>query len=153
MRGILVFGLVLMILVGCKKSKDELKHDDYLIFGHFFGFCFGEECIEMYKITKSKLYEDKEDLYGQEAFDFIEVPVEKFDLVKDLVTDLPQNLIDSPDSTFGCPDCADQGGIYIEYRKNDVVHKWKIDNDNTPLPAYLQEFKAKVKTKIELINS
>jgi len=153
MKRLLLISLVLLMLFSCKKSDDELKHDDYLIFGHFYGFCVGEECVEMYKITESKLYEDSKDLYSLDAFDFVELPAEKFDLVSDLTAELPQNLIESPDSTFGCPDCADQGGIYIEYRKNDVVQKWKIDNDNTPLPGYLQEFKAKVKTKIELINS
>ena len=52
-----------------------------LTFGHYFGFCQGEECIEIFKLTNSELSEDTTDQYpGQQFYNgmFIALSQEKF---------------------------------------------------------------------------
>ena len=138
----------------CKKAdKEESFTGDYLVFGHFYGECMGEGCVETYKLTDTKLYEDTNDNYsGAEPFSFIELPADKFDLVVDLPDDFPTELLEEEDGVFGCPDCADQGGLLIRYAKNGAVRTWRIDQNKNEGPAYLHAFMDRINEKIDLIN-
>ena len=137
-------------LSSCKKEAQTNCETDYLIFGHFYGFCIGETCVETYKLTDTKLYEDSNDVYfGEGPFTFLELSQSKFTLVEDLESFIPQGLIALPDSTFGCPDCADQGGVFIQYAHDGVVQSWRIDQS---APFFLEDFVDKVNEKITLIN-
>lgn len=144
--------LVSFSVAGCKKEDDELGNGDYLIFGTFYGFCEGETCIEIYKIDNKQLYEDQNDNYSLNNFDFEEINNNDYASVKELVEQFPEKLFDEP-STIGCPDCTDQGGVFILYKKNGVKHEWRIDNFTDDLPNYIQEYTDLVKEKIDLINS
>jgi hypothetical protein len=55
--------LPLTFLISCKKDNAAIPPSDYLIFGHFYGECSGERCIEIFKLEKDKLFEDKADQY------------------------------------------------------------------------------------------
>ena len=50
MKKLLLIGL---ILAACQQDDTiESESDlDYIIFGHFYGKCIGERCVEMYKLT------------------------------------------------------------------------------------------------------
>lgn len=143
-----------IVLCGCSSDDGKPSNEnDYLIFGHFYGFCFGEECIEIFKLTNTKLYEDTEDSYALNNFNFEEKENEKFNLVKDLVDFIPEDLLSEKDDVTGCPDCSDGGGIYIEYSKNGIIKSWRIDNFKQNIPEYLHDFMDKVDEKISLINN
>ena len=149
-----IFVFLLAFLL-CDCSSDEGKpknEDDYLIFGHFYGFCGGEECVEIFKLTDHTLYEDTEDNYALARFNFKEKENEKFNLVKDLVDFFPEQLLSEKDSIIGCPDCSDGGGIFIEYSKNGTTNNWRIDQFKSNTPDYLHDFMDKVNEKIRLIN-
>jgi hypothetical protein len=136
-------------------TSDEGKptnENDYLIFGHFYGFCGGEQCIEVFKLTDTNLYEDSEDNYALDTFNFEEKEIEKFNLAKDLVFFLPAKLLTEKDDVLGCPDCSDGGGVYIEYSKNGIKNSWRIDQFKQNIPEYLHDFIDKVNEKISLIN-
>ena len=61
-----------IIFTSCKKEEVEISNNEYLIFGHFYGECIGEECVETFKLTDEKLYEDLNDNYsGTEPFNFV----------------------------------------------------------------------------------
>jgi len=57
--------LIVFLIISCEERApdDVLSEIDYLIFGHYYGKCIGEECIEIFKLTKTKLYEDINDNY------------------------------------------------------------------------------------------
>ena len=146
--------LAVIFISACKKAdKDEPFSGDYLIFGHFYGECIGEGCVETYKLTDTKLYEDTNDNYsGAEPFSFVELTDAQFDKVRDLVDDFPQELLDEEEGVFGCPDCADQGGLLIKYAKSGNIKTWRIDQNKEGVPAYLHGFMNSVNEKIDLIN-
>lgn len=136
-------------------SSDDSKpteNFDYLIFGHFYGFCGGETCIETFKLNNEKLYEDLNDNYAGGPFNFEVLDDEKFELAKNIIDFFPTELLSETETTLGCPDCADGGGIFIEYSKNGVVKNWKIDQMQNNVPNYLHDFMDKVNEKITLIN-
>jgi len=146
--------LLFAVLFSCKKDDDPvLEGGDYLIFGHYYGECFGETCMETYKLTSSKLYEDIIDSYGGTGpFDFKELTDREYEKAKDLIDYFPPELLKASTSTFGCPDCADGGGLFIEYAHNGKVNAWHIDQMKDQVPDYLHGFMDKVNEKIVLIG-
>ncbi len=151
----IVFGL---IIASCNKDDNtSLSESDYLIFGQFNGLCAGEECIEIFKLESNKLLEDINDNYPDRTNfytgNYIDLGNAKYDLVNDLTDYFPTNLINEIDTVFGCPDCADQGGLYIEYNFNGLRKFWIIDQSKVSVPNYLHDFIDKVNEKIDLINN
>jgi len=139
-----------------QKEQPEYLETNDLIFGHFYGFCAGEQCIEIFKLTNNALYEDKNDTYPIQnnfyAGDFMKLDQSKFELVKSLREQIPDQLLHELDTVFGWPDVADGGGIYLEI-KNDTIHRfWIIDQVESNIPAYLRPFKVKINQSISLIN-
>lgn len=145
--------MCILFVCGCSSNNDiDLNDNDYLIFGHFYGFCIGESCIETFKLTNSALYENTVDNYAHDSFQFEMLPNAEFEKVKDLIDYFPTNLLSEKETTIGCPDCADGGGLYIEYSKNGVVKSWRIDQMQYNVPTYLHDFMDKVNEKIGLID-
>ena len=140
------------LLTCSSEDKIALNNEDYLIFGHFYGFCVGENCIEIFKLTNNTLYEDSNDNYSINPLNFEPLESTKFELVKDLMLFFPEKLLTENEDIIGCPDCADGGGLYIEYSKNGIVKHWKIDQMKMNVPTYLHAFMDKVNEKIALIN-
>jgi len=146
----------LFLIISC--NKDDVSDPfGYLIFGHFYGFCIGESCIQIYKLEKDKLFEDtKKEYPGYNEFyrgSYVKLDNTYFEQVKDLVNSFPEDLLNEQDTVFGCPDCADQGGLYIEYNFNGIHKFWTIDQFTGDVPVYLHGFMEQVNEKIDLINS
>jgi len=59
---------------------------------------------------------------------------------KELFDNLPPYSKNHPNETFGCPDCVDQGKIYMEIKINGVVEYWNIDADLNQLLEEIREF-------------
>ena len=148
-----------MVLIhSCEKNSSNKPSDtDYLMFGHFYGFCHGEQCIEIFKLEKNKILEDSLDKYPDRTTPYLgkfyALDNAKFNLAKDLTGFFPENLLNEPDTTIGCPDCADQGGLYIEYNFKGVHKFWFIDQSKSSVPEYLHDFMNRVNEKIDLINN
>ena len=146
--------LIAVFFLGCSSNNDIKSNDDnYLIFGHFYGLCFGEGCIEVFKLTKDKLYEDTNDNYSMSSFNFEALNNDKFESVKGLTNSFPIKLLSEKEAVFGCPDCADGGGLYLEYSKNGITKSWRIDQVKQNVPQYLHDFMDAVNDKISLINN
>jgi hypothetical protein len=153
---LILFSLGFVLLLSCNKDDDEVSaapQPDYIIFGHFAGECFGEECVEIFKLTNTQLLEDTTDNYSAKSLEFVELPANKFNLVNDLNRSFPSELLSLSDSTFGCPDCVDQGGLIVQYAINNSVKTWRIDRLKNNVPVYLHDFMDKINEKIEFINN
>ncbi len=142
----------------CDEDDNELKEvnlteNNYLIFGHFYGECLGEMCVETFKLTSSRLYEDTtDDYYKIEPFNFVELGEDKFDKVKDLTSYFPVSLFINDSEQYGYPDWGDQGGYFIQYVEGASFRTWTIDKRKSSIPDFLHEFTDKVNEKIEIIN-
>lgn len=148
--------LALVILgCGCKKYScdEEVPLSAYLVFGHYYGECEGDHCIMMYKLTDSELLEDQKDRYAGRGFgSFKKMEQEKFKLADGLAEKVPVELIRQESQTFGCPDCADQGGLYILYARGTLHKEWRIDQDTGAVPTYLHSFVDEVNRRIALLR-
>ncbi len=130
---------------------------DYVVFGHFYGKCGGEGCIEIYKVDNSKLYEDTLDMYpGSDTFYpghfATEWSDEKFQLVRDLYSFFPEALLNEKAVVQGHPDAGDWGGIYFEIKRGSTHRFWLLDQMDDNMPAAYNEFVDKINDKIYIIN-
>lgn len=148
-----VFGVTAIFLALCSKEV-QLKQSppDYLIFGHFYNFCLGDDCIEIFKLTEEGLFEDISDSYLANQFEFVPLDAEKSKVARGLRQALPAPLLQSPEASFGCPDCADQGGLYIEISSNGERQSWRIDQDKRMVPGYLHSFMDQVNQTISALQ-
>jgi hypothetical protein len=155
MKKILLILSVIGVLISCNKDDENivLNERNFLIFGHFYGECYGEACVETFKLTDKSLFEDTIDDYSGEELNFEELDNEKFEQVKNLVDFFPNQLLNDNNNVFGCPDCADGGGLFIKYFINGEVKIWRIDQIKGNVPDYLHDFIDKVNEKIGLINN
>ena len=154
MKNIFLFLIVIGTFTSCDKDGDNItiNEQNFLIFGHFYGMCAGEGCVETYKLTDVKLYEDIVDDYYGQNLDFVELDNNLFELVNDLADFFPVQLLNESDAVFGCPDCADGGGLFIQFSDNGVLKSWRIDQVQNNVPNYLHDFIDQVNARIVLIN-
>lgn len=158
-KTILLLAAVAGCAVSCKKDKDGLKlaGSDYLVFGHYYGMCQGEECVEIFRLESNRLLEDKNDTYPPQANGFYEGDYQElsqgmYNDIKDLADYFPHELLEIEDRFVGTPDAADGGGLYIEYNYNGEHWYWLIDQVKTQIPESLHPFVDKVNEKIGIIN-
>jgi hypothetical protein len=132
------------------------SESDYLVFGHFFGFCGGEKCIEIFKLTDDRLFEDTTDTYPQAGvfYDgrFVALSQQKFEAVKDIRNAIPQALFTETDNVIGIPDAGDWGGFYIEYKAEGVRKVWLLDTNKQYVPADYHAFIDLLREKIDLLQ-
>jgi hypothetical protein len=156
-----IAGLWLAGLSACSKDADYANAGEfeYMIFGHFYGECGGEGCVEIFKLDNERLYEDTTDVYpgGVNPYNgsFILLPNEKYLAVKDLVDSFPVELYAEPETVIGMPDAGDWGGIYVEMKfKNDPGRSgfWLLDQHEGHMPELYNEFVDRINEKIALIQ-
>jgi hypothetical protein len=85
------------------------------------------------------------------------ITLKKFDFSCDdldlSIADIPSELLETESGKiFGCPDCADGGGLFIEYKSGKTHKFWVIDNMKYQVPEYLHPFMDKVRAEITKIN-
>lgn len=129
---------------------------NYLVFGHFYGFCAGETCIEKFKLTSDKIFENTNDVYpGTNTSaqpNYVQLSNEKFLATQDLMSFFPNSLLSETNTTIGMPDASDGGGLYIEYHFNSVHKTFLIDQFKINVPSTYHVFMDKVNEKIALMQ-
>jgi hypothetical protein len=129
---------------------------NYVVFGHFYGECGGEQCIEKFKLTHDKIFENTNDVYPgtntSEPPNYVQLSDEKFLAAHDLMSFIPNSLLAETNTTIGMPDASDGGGLYIEYHFNGVHKTFLIDQFKQNVPSNYHAFMDKVNEKIALMQ-
>ncbi len=154
MKKIVFCLFTLVVLFACNSDDNgiHINEQNFLVFGHFYGECSGEGCVETFKLTNESLFEDIVDDYSGQNMDFVALNNDLFEEVKDLTDFFPNKLLKETETIFGCPDCADGGGLFLQYSENGNEKSWRIDQVKANVPSYLHDFMDKVNEKIALIN-
>lgn len=154
-----ITAFIISVLAACQ-SEEIRKADvsaDYIVFGHYYGMCIGESCVEIYKLTDNNLYEDITDQYPASNDSYIGnfrlLNNSKFEKVKELKNSVPQELLSVNQTIIGMPDAGDWGGIYFEMSVNGEKAFWLIDKMEENIPDYLRPFVNEIEAKIDLINN
>ncbi len=134
--------LAVVLLSGCAEAPTSPSEDFYLVFGHFYGECFGETCIEIFKIENNILYEDTLDNYPvfnntPHKASYVQLSNDKYEKVKHLLDLIPNELFSENALVVGQPDAGDWGGLYLETNKSGKTNYWLIDKMKRNIPEYL----------------
>jgi hypothetical protein len=152
---ITLISLIALSFQACKKDPVVKNNSNYLLFGTYYGFCHGP-CVTIYKLENGKLYKNN----TQEKLDdaifykgsFTQMAQPLYDSVMDLEKKIPEALLSHPEYRIGCPDCADGGGIYVEYSNNGTTKHWLIDTNDAMVPKELHPFIDEIWAKMELLK-
>lgn len=157
--------MVLLMMASCKKENTVEQPGSIvsLVFGKYTGECLSD-CVVMYALYPLKLQQDTAaNLFFQTNYVFsgVDLSNDKFEQVKHLLAEIPEALTITADKTYGCPDCHDQGGIYVAVSilqaalggNVTTVRKYRIDPDDTDDQSNdILSFKTKILTAIQQLN-
>lgn len=154
---ITLFILLTGFVTSCKKEKIVNDPADELVFGTHYGFCQGD-CFTVFGIDSQEVQQDTgaHYLYNYQNYTFngtVTLHDSLFAQVSHLLNEIPAELTTSDDKVFGCPDCHDQGGVYVEINSGDVKKRFDIDNDSTGDQSQeIIDFKRKVIAAVDLLK-
>lgn len=162
MKITLIF-ITALLLISCEKETVDEKEiettmnyaDDTFIFGHFYGECIGENCIEVFKIEDGKIYEDTSGSYPNgtdDNFAWLLLENEKFEKAKSFPEFFPSELLSEIDQVIGMPDAGDWGGYIIGKMDDDELRIWLIDTMVENIPEYLHEYNDRIENVIDLMQ-
>ena len=105
-----------------------LESGDSFYFGTYAGFCAGD-CWTVFLISNNEVYPDDFDPRDNRELTFSNnaLPSDKFEIAEEVRLSLPDILSTSSTDVYGCPDCADQGGIIIGWTKGGTSREIRID--------------------------
>jgi len=120
-----------------------------IIFGKYCGFC-GSNCTDMFqynlKGNATTLLADTTDgfmKHGKFQFNWY-LTQEQHSIANAFVENIPSALKTTSDTLtrFGCPDCADQCGLYLETADYELNNRKKFyfDTDTAQVPQELRSF-------------
>jgi len=117
------------------------------IFGIYCGEC-GGHCATMIQLQMkdSTVTADSTDSYFKQTIITCTIPIKQKRIIayaKDIVKHIPASLLTYSQSgaTFGCPDCSDGCGIYVELRdSNGKARKFYIDTDTSKMDGDIKSF-------------
>ena len=148
MRKYLSLFAIMALLISCDKDNSNSCTPDYFIFGTTYGFC-GGNCTHLFKIKDGRVFpDDMEYFYGNLKFKNTSLSSSKYLLAKPLSDNFPDYLQTHTDTVLGCPDCYDQGMVYIEIKQNLKVSWWKIDTEINSLPLEIRVYIEQMKTVV-----
>lgn len=137
-----------MSFAGC--AEQVYPDPSGFVFGSWYGFCI-ENCIHVYKLENGKLYtDDLSTRHQSEEITFQTTPLGE-NLAKkaeELYRLFPSYLRKNPNMTIGCPDCYDQGVLYLAFEGNEKPIEWKIDPVENDYPPEIKVFMAELKKLI-----
>lgn len=142
MKKIITLAIICIVFASCKKENNRpVDANNYFAFGFYYGFC-GPSCAEMYKLSDGQIYKDSIAISFPTPAVYSAVPLSsaEYQLAVPLQDSFPAYLQNRPNTTIGCPDCLDQGTVYIEKSANGVVQYWVIDMDESVLAVEIRNY-------------
>ena len=128
------FILIALLALSCENEPAfELQNTDYLIFGWYAGECAGD-CIAAFRVSNQSLEEDTTTRFYRQDYTFQAGRVldnDTWSRASTLISSLPTDLIQSGTDIYGCPDCADQGGIFLIFNQAGQTRTILLDTVDT----------------------
>lgn len=159
LRSFLVSSLLLLcMLVACNSNDEsqEVTEEVRLLFGDYVGLVPDSNYSDIYLMENSMLYLDTLSNYPSNGFyegAYVQLDEADYQLASELIAIFPSELFEENENYVGCPDCADQGGYYVEYQSTTKHAFWNIDKNKEAIPEYLHEFVDKISEKLTLLSN
>lgn len=160
MKRIAIACLLIFSISACNNDDDNpvpIIEPEYVVFGEFASGMNAEDS-QMFKVTLTTF--EKEVVSG--VFTRLDYEFEAdetmsqgdFSNARQIIDWIPQVLIESETDTYGCPDCHDQGGYFLEFGDGNHSKKFIIDPvDTEDQPQELINFKNGMATLLLLFDN
>ena len=143
---IIIAAAAALLGFGCKKEicgcapPPGSGDFEYFIFGTAYGECSGD-CAKIFRLEGGKLFADdglEYFIYKDEVpFQTTSLSAEKVDIAAELSQQFPMALLEEANGSIGCPDCRDQGMVFVKVKTADgQVRFWFIDPDEAKYAAF-----------------
>ncbi|HEX8357331.1 MAG TPA: hypothetical protein VF610_07975 [Segetibacter sp.] len=145
----LIFVTIISAALSCSKSN-SLQRLEYFAFGTAYGRC-AANCANFFMVKDEKVYADDMSRFNNNqelVFKSTPMSAEKYLLAKQLLESFPDVLKNNPNKTVGCPDCHDQGRVYIEYKINGEKKFWNIDPEPSAQPVEIRDYIQKLRSTV-----
>lgn len=127
-------GLLMLCLVFACSEDDPVPPVDitanYLVFGQF-ASGMNQEDSQLFRVDRSTFEKDVvNDVFPRLNYEFeaeITMSEAEKNNAQQLIDLLPDDLLQSTVDTFGCPDCHDQGGYFLEFGDGQQRKKILLD--------------------------
>ncbi len=132
----ILFICSIFLFPSCSNDDDQGSNNrsESLVFGSFAGECFGN-CFDIFRIDNTKLEEDRVVDFFTQNYSFkgsFTFSNQMYLMYRNILNEIPTEFINGSDKTYGCPDCADQGGFYFEVTTAEgKTKKYIVDTNNT----------------------
>ena len=132
-------------------SEGPRPMEPTIVFGKFCGHCRGN-CVNLYRVgentydvradrTNDLLTKSENELVFTTNLDQTQCVI-----AQEIRNILPTELLAQKGQTYGCPDCADQCGYFVQIinQGTGMTQSFRIDTNKAALPDFLKEFPAEV---------
>ncbi len=151
LRNIIIGLIILFVILLLIRVKPKT-----VVIGHFAGMCIGN-CGTMYEIGEKVIARDTTSFY-KSYNDLSKFSVEHQEISEqddegdynDLKLGVPLIMLFDPRNRFGCPDCRDQGGYYLQFTMFGLTRRFQIDPGHEPF--YYSTLTENIKRKIKKAN-
>ncbi len=143
-----------------KTPKPNLEDLEYLVFGRFLSDNY--DTYEIYKLTRSELLVDKRELWHNErhtrnGYTFVGelMSREKFELVKDLINQVPNDILDENLNGFYTTGNKNEDKLIVEISDGILKKEITIDDyemETESLPTELRKFRLSMESKIKELH-
>ncbi|MGR3809272.1 hypothetical protein [Jiulongibacter sp. NS-SX5] len=120
-----ILTIVLMSFSSCEKMKIKSENGLKITTGTFFGECVGR-CFQQVTFTTDSpdlIYEVRPYLNGTSNGDLVFEDIISEDERKEIADSFKFSSFLELEDIYGCPDCADGGGEFIEISDGETSHK------------------------------
>ena len=119
---------ILLISLGCTDNNESnLSDHPTLIFGSSHGFCQGN-CTHLFKYENGEVFRDEMDRFDLSNLVFSDSSDPDItSAAQNVLNNIPEELKLSDQETYGCPDCADQGTLFIQLTEDENTRQWYLD--------------------------
>lgn len=150
MKKFLLIAAIIGILTACSKRATVGGNATVIQFGTSYGFCIGNSCITNYRLsTDGKLIKTTSSPTGANSVTTIVTDATQLSQADRVFRQAPEGLMAiTKDTSFGCPDCADQGATVVRVRNT----KAKDDTVTIRFDNFLDGNPTEFRTFVELIK-
>ena len=123
-----------------------------MIYGFYAGECIGE-CGTMYQVSEKAVIKDTTSFW--QTYDNFSNFILKHQIVlqkedgenfNDFKLNIPLIMLLDPRGRFGCPDCYDQGGYYLQFTIFGLTRHFRIERQQ---PFYYKNLTKDIEDKLE----
>lgn len=146
---------VMALMVSCKKNNTTTStiYPDYFIFGSDSNMCVA--CSSYYYTANKKVYPTHSpDLNDSILASTAPMGAGAYTAAEKLMQNFPIYLVSHPDTNFlyNRITIAPFRVVYLEYKQNGIIRKWRIDGDTSLLPVEIRSYIFTVKKTIDNIK-